>query len=415
MSQRLFRKEAINHQRERLWGDVILTQPLSMKLVTVAIALTLIALIAYLTLGSYTRKETVRGYLVPEAGLIQVSPAQSGTVTRLPVQSGDLVTKGDPLVEVETDRSLGGGHTVNDMLIDLLEQQKHLLEKRIERKQNRKEQRRAHLKSRITNSLAQTDQLKNQKKLQQERLALAQNQYESLKELHAEQLIAENDYQKRYQRFLDERQKMQRLEKSLITERERLQSARFELASLNPDTAEEIDQLRAELTRLEQQSVQYKGKRAYTIEAPISGRITSLQITPGQTIDPRQPVLAILPEDQKLQATLMVPTQAIGFVETGLEVEMRYDAFPYQRFGVYDSRIERVAKTVLSPDEVSAPVRVREPVYRAIASLRQQDVLAYGNHFPLQSGMTFEADILLDKRPLYQWILKPLYSLKGTL
>ncbi|WP_435102725.1 HlyD family secretion protein [Arhodomonas sp. AD133] len=415
MNQPLFREEALNHQRERLWGDVILTQPLSMAMVTIAIVLTLVALVAYLVLGTYTRKETVQGYLVPEAGLVQVHPAQAGTVSRLHVQSGDAVEQGDVLVDVETDRSLGNGDAVNALLIDLLEQQETLLQQRIERQYTRKARRKDHLESRIANSKAEIAQLESQKELQHERLALARDQYESLRELHEEQLISENRYQEHYQRYLDERQKLQQLDKSLISERASLQSAEFELASLGPETAEEIDRLKAKIARLDQQSVQYKGERSYSIEAPISGRITSLQIAPGQNIGPRRPVLAILPKDEQLQAELLVPTRAIGFVETGLDVEMRYDAFPYERFGVYDSHIERVAKTVLSPREVSAPLEVREPVYRATASLNRQDVLAYGQNLPLQSGMTFEADILLDERPLYQWILKPLYALEGAL
>lgn len=78
MNAPLFRPEAVRHQRERLWGNVILTQPLPMRLVTLVVLVLLVALIAYLTWGTYTRKERVRGYLVPEAGLVQVYPARPG-------------------------------------------------------------------------------------------------------------------------------------------------------------------------------------------------------------------------------------------------------------------------------------------------------------------------------------------------
>lgn len=415
MNQTLFREEAVNHQREKLWGDVILTLPLPMKLVTIVITSMLVALITYLILGSYTRKETVNGYLVPESGLVQVHPIQSGSVEALQIQSGDQVNKGDLLMRIKTDRSMSNGHQLNATLLNLLEQQKALLQESINRKQTNKVLRRSHLESRIANSKAQVTQLEDQKKLQHERLSLARKRYQSLSELRQEQLISESDFQNRYKGFLDERQRQEQLEQSLIKQQATLESDQFELASLESATAEELDQLKTKLAVLEQKTVSYEGKRSYSITAPIAGRVTSLQTTIGKSVNSRQPVLAILPEEDVLQAELFVPSRAIGFVEDGLGVEMRFDAFPYERFGVYRGQIDHVARTILSPNEISGPLRVQEPVYRSKAILEKQEVLAYGKNFPLQSGMTFEADILLEKRPLYQWILKPLYSLKGTL
>lgn len=414
MTESLFREEALNHQRTRLWGDVILTQPLSTRLVTLVIVLFLACLIGYLIFGSYTRKERVQGYLVPESGLVQVYPEQQGTVVSITVDSGDHIKAGDVLVTISTDRSLGNGSTMSSLLTEVLKHQKTLLESRIERALNRKTERAAHLAERIKNIEAQLAQLTQQSSLQDERLNLARERYASLEALRREQLMSESAYQDRYQLFLDEQQNLEQLERSLLTEQANLLSAQFELNSLEMDVAEEIDQLESEIARIEQQVIQYEGERSFTLRAPIDGTVTSLQIAPGQRANPQHPLLAILPDGQALQADLFVPTRAIGFLSPGLSVDVRYDAFPYQRFGAYPARLQQVSKTVLSPDDITGPVPLQEPVYRARATLMHDDVLAYGKHFPLQAGMLFEAHLHLDERPLYQWVLKPLYSLKGT-
>lgn len=414
MTDSLFREEALNHQRDRLWGDVILTQPLPTKLAALVIALVLVSLVAYLTLGNYTRKERVQGYLVPESGLVQIYPDQQGTAFEITVDSGDLVKAGDTLARITTDRSLGNGSTVSTLLIDVLKHQKRLLKNRIERARQRKTERAAYLAARIRNIEAQVTQLAQQKSLQLERLDLAQTRYASLEVLRQEQLMSESDYQDRYQLFLDERQNLEQLERSLLTEQGNLQSTQFELQSLEMEIAEEIDQLEAEIARIEQQIIQYDGESSFTLKAPITGTVTSLQVTRGQRVNPQQPLLAILPEGQALYADLFIPTRAIGFLSPGLFVDVRFDAFPYQRFGSYPAELQQVAKTVLSPDDVTGPLRLQEPVYRARAKLKHSDVLAYGQRFPLQAGMLFEAHLHLDERPLYQWLLKPLYSLKGT-
>ncbi|MDY6798069.1 MAG: hypothetical protein SVX28_04885 [Pseudomonadota bacterium] len=189
MNAPLFRPEAVHHQRERLWGNVILTQPLSMRLVTLVVLVLLVALIAYLTWGTYTRKERVRGYLVPEAGLVQVYPARPGTAVDILLEPGDVVKAGDTLARVRTDRTLRNGKGMNAELVHTLEEQAQLLKRRIDRARQRKEERRKHLEKKIGNARAKIEQLRAQLTLQKERVALTRARYSALETLHQEQLI----------------------------------------------------------------------------------------------------------------------------------------------------------------------------------------------------------------------------------
>lgn len=327
MRDSLFRQEAVNHQRNRLWGDVILTQPLSTKLATLMIGVVLVLLITFLIVGDYTRKERVNGYLVPESGLVEIYPDQRGNATEVLVESGDAVEAGDTLAKIATDRVTDNGATVSTLLIDVLKHQKDLLTQRIERAKRRMVERKAHLSQRVGNLEEQIRQLEEQRSLQEERLDLARSRYASLEDLHREQLMSESDYQDRYQLFLDEQQSLEQLERSLLTEKSTLQSAKFELASLGTDTAEEVDQLEAEKSRATQQIIQLNGESSFSLKAPIAGTVTSIQLAPGQRVNPQQPVLAILPEGQQLEADLFIPTRAIGFLSPGLPVDIRYDAF----------------------------------------------------------------------------------------
>ncbi len=411
----LFRKEAVDYQRERLWGEVILTQSLSSGVFSLLIGLVLIGLTVYLIFGTYTRKETVNGYLVPTEGLVRVHAPRSGTVSGLSVQPGDHVAKGDVLMQVQAGRVLADGVTLDVLLVELLDQQKKQLQGRIERHKHRKAARRNYLVAKIRGIEMQIEQLKRQKTLQNERLALLASRYQSLEGLHREALISQEDYEARFQNLLDERQRKEQLSQSLLAEEARLADVRFELGSLESDTRETLDQLASEIKMIDQQRLQHRGEYAFSIKAPAEGRVTSLQVSPGQMVETQRPLLAILPENNHLQAELFVPTRAIGFIEPALPVRIRYDAFPYERFGIHESHIRQVAGSILAPHEVEAPIRLDMPVYRVTSALGEQALRAYGREMPLQAGMTLEADILLDKRPLYQWILRPLFSLKGTL
>ena len=113
---------------------------------------------------------------------------------------------------------------------------------------------------------------------------------------------------------------------------------------------------------------------------------------------------------------LLIPVRSVGFIESGQSLAIRYDAFPYQKFGIYQGKVSQLSKTLLLPNELlNAPTLVNEPVYRVTALLDKPNVQAYGKDFSLKPGMTLSADISLGDRSLIQWLLEPIYSLKGRI
>jgi membrane fusion protein len=121
-----------------------------------------------------------------------------------------------------------------------------------------------------------------------------------------------------------------------------------------------------------------------------------------------------VPQDSPLQVSLYAPSRAVGFVAAGDGVLLRFDAYPYQKFGQYGGVVSWVSRTALSPREIGAlgvsPESV-EPLYEIRVQPDAQTVRAYGATHPLQPGMAVEADIRIERRRLYEWILDPLYAL----
>jgi membrane fusion protein len=135
----------------------------------------------------------------------------------------------------------------------------------------------------------------------------------------------------------------------------------------------------------------------------------------GQTITTSTPLLSLVPAEAVLEAHLLVPSRAMGFIAPRQTVAIRYQAFPYQRFGSAKGCITAISKTLITPSEVTLPVPLHEPVYRVTVALEAQTVTAYGAEMPLQAGMVLDADIWLDQRRLLEWVFDPLYSITGRL
>ncbi len=101
---------------------------------------------------------------------------------------------------------------------------------------------------------------------------------------------------------------------------------------------------------------------------------------------------------------------------------MRYQAYPYQKFGHAKGKVITVSKTALPANEISAIANQgggnqqnSEPLYSITVELASQTINAYGKQQKLQSGMLLDADVMQEKRRLYEWVLEPLFSLTGKL
>nr|MDC2856458.1 HlyD family efflux transporter periplasmic adaptor subunit [Ningiella sp. W23] len=173
-------------------------------------------------------------------------------------------------------------------------------------------------------------------------------------------------------------------------------------------------QLRSQLANINQQISQAESQGSYDVRSQRSGRISNLLVKPGMMAQSNYPLMAVLPEDTKLEAVLFVPTRAYGFVQKGQSTRIRYQAFPYQRFGIYDGEIKSVSKSILLPNETALPVSLQEPMYQVVVELTNQNAQAYGASVPLQAGMLLEADIMVDSRSLFEWLFEPIYSIKGA-
>jgi membrane fusion protein len=174
-------------------------------------------------------------------------------------------------------------------------------------------------------------------------------------------------------------------------------------------------QLQAQLASVQQRRAQIEAGRGYEIRAQTNGRVTALQVAVGQVLDNARPLMTITPEDPRLIAELYLPSRAVGFVNSGQAVRLLYDAFPYQRFGASAGEVTAVSATVLTPQEVHAAIRLEEPVYRVVANLSRQSVDAYGRSMALQAGMALTADIILEERSLLEWLLEPLFAMRGRM
>ena len=168
-----------------------------------------------------------------------------------------------------------------------------------------------------------------------------------------------------------------------------------------------LAELRARIAAVDQRKVAFERQIRQAVQAPISGTIASLNVRVGEAVEAGTVVATILPEGGALQAELFVPTRAAGFVEVGQDARLKLDAFPHQRFGLLEGTVSSVSAAVSMPAELPISIAETLPVYHSVVTLRRQTIEAHGRTFPLQVGMVVRADIIQEKRKLWQIVFEP--------
>jgi membrane fusion protein len=169
----------------------------------------------------------------------------------------------------------------------------------------------------------------------------------------------------------------------------------------------------------QQDLAESEARREIQVLAPTGGTVTAITVEVGKPVSADTTLTSILPNGSELEAEIYVPSRAVGFIKLGMTVLLRYQAYPYQKFGQYEAVVHEVAGTSMSAQELTLPgvatasSQTPEPLYRIRLKLKQQSVLAYGKRVNLKPGMLLDASVILEHRRLYEWVLEPLFSISG--
>jgi len=425
--QGLFRPESLR-ARELAWqgrSALALRLPAAfLSFASVALAAAIVALIAF---GSYARRVDMNGVVLPSAGLIAISSPAAGWIEDLRMSEGEAVEKGAWLYTLDLDTSTKDGHT-QQQIINTETATREMLTQEIDRKTRMSEETKKQLQQKIENLKVQIDQLGGQIRMHQGFFKTIDKEYNLFLSLVERRQASLNEMDSRQQAWMQSQSKLQELESGRLRLSGELDDAQYQLSTVAISTADEIDALRTKILDIDEKLANSKARRSIEIRAPEAGVVTAILGHPGQVVSTGSPMLTIVPQPATMQAELLAPSSAIGFIHQGNRVLLRYSAFPYQKFGEHWGTVIAISDAALTPEEVqnllsgaqpvkqgstagASPAKQPGPFYRVIVKPDSQLVSVYGEERKLPAGMEVQAYALLDRRPLFQWIFEPLYDI----
>ena len=412
----LFRQEALATQQHAWLGSIRLIRPVSLTLLATLAVLAAVGVVLFLGMGQYTRKAAVVGVLVPEKGVMRLHAPQAGTVLESHAVEGQAVKQGDVLFVLSVGRSTESGDTQAAVQAGLATRQQSLQEAARQRQALLAAQK-SGLDRQIADLQRELAQVDAEAGLQRQRLALAQQALDRHKGLLAENFISIAQVQAKSEEVLAVRAQQQALERQRAGKQRELGVLQAQLLELPLQAQAATGEIERDLAELAQESAEVAARQRLVVRAPQDGVVSVVTAQPGQSAAPDTPLASLVPAHSQLQAQLYAPSSAVGFVRPRQTVLLRYQAYPYQKFGHHPGEVLAVSRTPLQAAEIAVlalPESLRrEPLYRITVSLKEQQVQAYGQPQPLVPGMQLDADVLLDRRRLIEWIFEPLLSVTG--
>jgi membrane fusion protein len=424
MSEDLFRNEVMTHKGQSALGQITLAQPASLKLLTILSLLMATGVMAYFTRGGYTRKVQVNGVLMPTQGLTKIASPQGGVITVMKVTEGQSVRQGDMLFEIGAQRTTEdtvAGSVEKQTAAQLLVKQTSLQTEMAQQRQLLSEQT-SGLQRRAESMQAELRQMDGELVTQQNRVILSQQNLQRHESLVAQNFISPAQLLQHQTDRLEQESRLQQLQRSRMSTARELANVQAELKQMPLRMRAQLNLIDRSLAGLTQEQAENAARSAVSVLAQHDGVVTGLTVAQGATVGAGAPLASLLPKNSALQAHLFAPSQAIGFIEPGQKVMLRYAAYPYQKFGHQRGTVAYVSKTSMSSAEAMGPLgsagpsgnlQSGEPLYRITVHLDSGSITAYGKQQPLSPGMSLEASVMQEHRYLWEWVLEPLYSISG--
>lgn len=411
----LFRREVVESLKPKLYGEIVLIRPLALSsFIWLALIFVGFAFV-FLMFGHYTSKTRVIGVLLPDKGLIRLYPPQTSTLIACHVHEGQKVRKGDILFELSSDRSsLAFGSTDAEIAQELAFRRESLVSERTDYEKINREQEN-NLRDRLKKVDLQESRLAEETKLANERLNLANQTFDRYKRLRENGLISLLQLQEKKAEPLEQQKVVQELGQSAVTLARDRQDIHTELEKIPLQVRAQRAAIDRSISEVDQQIREHALSRATVIRAPEDGVVSSIVSNLGSIVEPTTTLASFIPNGAKLEAYLYAPSRDIGFIKPGEKVRLRYQAYPAEKFGWQEGVISEVSSVALSPGEYAFRVgeTVQEPMYEIKVAIPAQEIVLYDQPRPLQVGMMLEADILLERRKLFEWIFAPLRDLGG--
>ena len=398
-SESLFRREAVEAQSVTLGGVIAHTTPGFIPIAAL-LSLTLVFAIAMLVLFEVPKVIRISGWVQPDSGFVHLAARDNGFVSEIGVEEGDEVKAGDFLARINGDSTGAPSQTVNERILERFEERRVLIDRASAQGALAAEQREAARAAELGELQAELGMLEALILIQNQLVAVSQDQLEQAEALLDRGSGSLLQVQTRQRLLLEARAEEERMRgiRAQLTANEATLSARNQAEALA--LLQEQALLRDQAIEVEIAALEAQQRAGFALTAPEDGQVVSIVKTEGSSVMTGDRILTILPHFEGLEVHALLPVFAIGSVEPGNRIMMRFDAAAgggeqLQLKGV----VSFISQAPIDARNFDGPLSADGRFHRLIAEIDEGDESLIDR---LKPGMTLQATVTYRREPLWR-------------
>ncbi|OKP01734.1 HlyD family secretion protein [Xenorhabdus eapokensis] len=420
----LFRKEAIENKKSKWTGEALLIAKIPAWITCIVSSFFLVVLFIFITFGSYTRRINVYGEVITTPHPINIFSSQQGFISQEFVNVGDFVKQGQKIYQVDFSQITESGKistNTKNSLKNQLVQINNIIQKLQDNENitliSLEEQKRQYEESQKESKVV----------VDNARLGVefAKKNMENYKRYQRRGLITKDQFNGYGYSYYQQQNMYQNLYSQYISDTLKITNLNSEITLKRADFDKQISEYKIQRDDLQRKLTEMTANGSLFITSPTNGRIESLGFTVGQAITLNDILAQVIPDNIKSNYSLIlwVPNSSLPYISKGDAINIRYDAFPFEKFGQFSGYVDNISYIPASIQEMSyyrsAPINKtgekNESYYKVLVNLDKKQFNYNGRKLNLSNGMKAQSTFFLEKRPLYQWMFSPFYDMKKTL
>ncbi|EJY7146875.1 HlyD family secretion protein [Salmonella enterica] len=417
----MFRQEALDNRKMKWRGRAILLPRMPLWLTMLGSIAFITAFLTFVIAGTYSRRVNVSGEVTTWPRAVNIYSGVQGFIVRQFVHEGQSIKKGDPIYQIDVSKSTRSGVVTDNQRRDI--------ENQLVRVDN--------IISRLAESKKITLNTLEKQRLQYsdafrlssdiirqaaEGIKIMKNNMENYRNYQSKGLITQDQLTNQVALYYQQQNNLLSLSGQNEQNALQITSLESQIQTQAADFDNRIYQMELQRYELQKELVDTDVGGEIIIRALSDGKVDSLSVTVGQMVNAGDSLLQVIPENiENYYLIIWVPNDAVPYISAGDKVNIRYEAFPAEKFGQFSATVKTISRTPASTQEMltykGAPqntLGISVPWYKVIVKPEKQIISYDGKSLPLENGMKAESTLFLEKRRIYQWMLSPFYDMKHS-
>ncbi|MGL5921396.1 HlyD family secretion protein, partial [Chroococcidiopsis sp.] len=371
------------------------------------------------------------GRLEPKGKTVRLDAPVTGAVAEIEVKEGQFVKAGQTLLALESEEMLAQLQQARAKLEGQLDRlpQVELIKNQLKmtaltQRQQSKAQA-AGQQAQINQIQQQIDFHKTEIDSAQQLLARDRSTVQRFRQLRQNGVIsglrldeAERTMIDNQQRLIKAKSDIQQAQNELKKQRSTYESTLREGELAVMESERSIKEVQAQITDLQAEIAQSRQQiesllfqlQQRVLRAPIDGTIFQLPIQrAGAVVQPGDTIAQIAPKGTSLVVRAQMASPESGFLRLGLPVKIKFDAYPFQDYGVVEGRVSWI-----SPDSKTQETNQGRIESFELEITPQQPYIQTANkRIAIKPGQTATAEVVIRQRRVIDFILDPFKKLQA--